>query len=117
MQPHETTLASEWLCNPDFATHDYWRRVTNHVIRATHGPHPRPPRWQESEAAVFLLAERLKESTDRDSHLLFSELGLYYELLNTALDRVDWFSVAEDLVDKHARHARTTDTLRYQKAS
>jgi hypothetical protein len=90
---YETWTVALWLGN-DFATYGYWQRA------AIKEKEEAPQCWQVNEgiwpadkAALFRLADRIKEDVTEDVPELDS--GLYSDLLHAALSEVDWHQVAE----------------------
>lgn len=84
---YETWCVNLWL-NNDSDDYHYWRSEAEHCLRlAKHHGH---------EDAAFLLADRLKE------HLWESKpevSGMWADLLNSALDAVDWDSIAKAFLE------------------
>ena len=90
----ETTVASEWLCNPLFASDAFWRKRAAQTIRehaADDDPNAR-------SNIVGALAECLEEGVTGQAGRLLGGLGLYQALIELALERIDWSSVAETLL-------------------
>jgi D-serine deaminase-like pyridoxal phosphate-dependent protein len=90
----ETTLASRWLCNPIFASHAFWRKGAAQIVRE-HASHSDPSVRTD---VVSALAERLEQGIARQADRLLQGLGLYQALVDSALERIDWSSVAEALL-------------------
>jgi hypothetical protein len=101
----ENRVAKHWLLfEPASSTYGYWREVARESLEETKGTIARGS-WTGREAAVSLLADRLQRDITGDCHILTSGSGPYQELIETALDDVDWWSLAEALMDEHAVRA------------
>lgn len=94
---YETWLVSLWL-NNEQTSYTYWRDQAgqHHQDAATCGQ-VRDGIWNVSEAAVFNLADQIKSETEANSPL--TEPSLYNDLLQAAMNEVDWHEVAEDFLE------------------
>jgi hypothetical protein len=109
-ETRETEVARRSLLfNPACPTYRYWRELTGEIIAETKGVIARSG-WTRREAAALLLADQLETDIVGDSDVLVSDVGIYQELVHTALDNVDWWSLAEALIDEHAVRAPNTAT-------
>lgn len=97
---HLTWLVNLWLKNHDAATCEYWRtaarltwfdaRTHDRVIEGV---------WNQSQAAVFVLADRLKGEIEDDcAGIEGASGGLGSDLMGSALELVDWEEIAVDLL-------------------
>ena len=90
---YETWAVALWLEN-DEATYRYWREAASEEQReAPDCWQVKQNIWTSQKAARFRLADRLKEQVCDGA----PELGpcLYSDLLDAALDSVNWHEVAE----------------------
>ena len=90
---YETWLVNLWLTNEE-PTYRYWIESARYQRdHASECSQVRDGIWSESEAATFNLADQLKdeimEAAPND------ESTLYGDLINAALDNVDWAEIAE----------------------
>ena len=95
-QTPETVLASQWLSNSVFACNAFWRRRVAQLF-AEHGSSRDP---SARAHVVSALARRLEDNTARDAYRILQGLGLYRDLVDLALERIDWSVVAEVLLDR-----------------
>lgn len=93
---YETWAVSLWIDN-DQATHVYWRQeAARQAQEAATGDMVRDAAWTAPEAARFNLAEQLKDEITDASPLV--EPSVYSDLLQAALDTVNWSEMAENLL-------------------
>ena len=95
-QTPETVLASQWVSNPVLACNAFWRRRVAQLL-AEHGSSRDPSARAQ---VVSALARRLEDNTARDAYRILHGLGLYRDLVDMALERIDWSVVAEALLDR-----------------
>ena len=94
---YETLTVARWLKN-DFGTYGYWHAAANKEReKAPDCWQVRQDIWPADNAALFLLADRIKEDVTEGAPELDS--GLYSDLLHAALSKVDWHEVAETFLD------------------
>lgn len=97
---YEGWVTKLWLDN-DEGTYLYWREATSAAAEeaATCSQVLRGA-WTAEEAARIILADRLK----REIYDAAPDLGasLFADLLNAALSEVDWYEIADSLLDDHA---------------
>ena len=93
---YETWAVSLWIDN-DQATHVHWRQeAARQAQEAATGDMVRDAVWTAPEAARFNLAEQLKDEITDASPLM--EASLHSDLLQAALDTVNWSEIAENLL-------------------
>ena len=90
---YETWVTALWLDN-DYATHCYWREVTEECQAAAPATEPvQQGVWTVEEAARLTLSNRLKEEVTDGSPVVTA--SLYADLLGAALQEVNWLEIAE----------------------
>ena len=90
---YETWLVALWLDNEP-GTYGYWReQAREHRKSAPNCWQVRERIWMPDRAAVFNLADQLKEEMEDANPL--SESSLFSDLLTAALCEVDWQEIAE----------------------
>jgi hypothetical protein len=90
---YETSVVVLWLGN-DFGTYGYWNAAARKEKQeAANYREVRENIWPAEKAALFRLADRIKEDVTEGAPELNS--GLYSDLLQAALVKVDWEEVAE----------------------
>jgi hypothetical protein len=90
---YETWATALWLDN-EYATQCYWRTATGECRAAA--PSSRQVMdgyWTVSEAARFILADRLKEEVTAGAPIC--EASLWADLLGAALEEVNWQEIAD----------------------
>ncbi len=94
---YETWAVSLWIDN-DQATYLHWREETaRHVRESDDDEMVGKGIWTAREAARYKLAQQLRdEVTDAAPDL---EASVYSDLLQAALDDVDWIEIAESRLD------------------
>lgn len=93
---YETWAVNLWLSNEE-PTWDYWlEEAVECRSQAAICPQVAGGVWQADRAAVYLLADRLKEEIRDDAPEV---VGMYADLLGAALDEVDWLEIAEALLE------------------
>ena len=105
MESPETRIVSRWLCNPAFVTYRYWREIARAVAWGVESENPALRAGAKRQKAVCLLAERLQEGFRNESAVPCSEFDLYRELINAALDNIDWPRVADTLFAEYGKRA------------
>jgi len=94
---YETWCVHLWLTN-ERPSYEHWRDVARQtMIDADALPPVKAGEWTRRFGASQLLSERLQECS-HDTEILKSS-SLYTDLLLAALGEVDWFEVAEALLD------------------
>lgn len=89
---YETWAVALWLGNEQ-ATSDYWASVADQCkAEANEAEQVAAGTWTVDEAARFSLAQRLKEDIQSGSPL--EEATLYSDLLNSAIQSVNWDEIA-----------------------
>lgn len=95
---YETWCVTLWLEN-DQPTYEYWRQQAR--LQAAGAPQAEQVQkgfWTTEQAAKFLLADQLQREFEETNPL--EKADVWSDLLNAALDAVDWHEVAEQfLVD------------------
>ena len=93
---YETWAVALWLDN-DAATHNYWREeAARHVQEAADCEMVQKDVWTAADAARFNLAEQLNDEMTDASPL--EDPSVYSDLLQAALDEVDWKEIAENMI-------------------
>ena len=96
---YETWAVALWLDN-DEGSYRYWReQATECKQEASTCRQVCDGIWTPGRAAVFLLADRLKnELTDSDMVPMLAEVSMYSDLLGAALSDVAWDDIAETML-------------------
>ena len=94
---YETWATALWLDNEQ-SSHAYWReQASDHVQSASECEQVKNGIWTQERAAVFNLADQLKDSISEESPLA-EQCSLYSDLLTSALDSVDWQEIATNVL-------------------
>ena len=89
---YETWAVALWL-GDEQTTSDYWASVADECkAEATEAEQVAAGTWTVDEATRFSLAERLREDVESGSPL--EEASLYSDLLNSAIQSVNWDEIA-----------------------
>jgi hypothetical protein len=91
---YETWCAAMWIAN-DHGCTDLWQDAAIECFEETDKSKDFSER-RESAIRSFSAVVRENLSNDRD---VYPDNGLLMDLLNAAIDRVDWLTVASDLFD------------------
>ena len=93
---YETWAVSLWIDNEQ-ASQAYWQQEAKRAIReSTHSEMVQGGTWTSEEAARFQLAKQLKEEiTDAGPSM---GATVYADLLQAALDSVNWQEIADNLI-------------------
>jgi hypothetical protein len=93
---YETWAIALWIDN-DQATHVYWRQEAERASReSANCEMVRDGVWTSKEAARYNLAEQLKEEITEATPDM--EASVYSDLLQAALDTVNWSEIADDFL-------------------
>ena len=109
MDSSETRIISRWLCNPAFVAYGYWREIARAVAWGVESESPGLPASVKRLEAVRLLAARLQAGFRAESSWPCSDFDLYRELINAALDNIDWRRVADTLLAEYGKRARSKE--------
>ena len=95
---YETWAVALWLDN-DENNCIYWASVADQCkAKATEAEQVAAGTWTVYESARFSLAEQLKEDIESRSPL--EEASLYSDLLNSAIQSVNWDEIASAQLDE-----------------
>lgn len=95
---YETWAVALWLGNEQ-TTCDYWAEIAEQCkAEAPEADQVESEIWTVAEAARFNLADQLKEDIESGSPL--EEASLYSDLLNSAIQEVNWNEIAASLLDE-----------------
>lgn len=86
---HETCCVNLWLGNDDSI---YWHRYWTAAARSAWDAAEPEPALNRSESARYVLSKQLEEEIGEGSPI--TEASLYNDLLQSALQNVDWPEVA-----------------------
>ena len=93
---YETWAIALWIDN-DHGSHKYWREAATEAQSEAAGcPQVADGTWSRKDAGRFQLADWLKEDITEASPL--DEPSVYCDLLNAALDEVNWQEIADHLL-------------------
>jgi hypothetical protein len=92
---YETWALSLWIVN-DWESYQHYRQLARDTLSNTKSVVPTC--FIRHEVAVCELAQGLKEDLC-DASPLRDQSTVYAVLLNAALSEVDWYELAEDLLD------------------
>lgn len=98
---YETWAIKLWMDNEQ-SSQEYWQEQARAAWDVCGDKHPNQF-MDRSSNARSLLAERLKDEFDSQSeHPVFAaaEGTVYGDLLNAALSEVDWYEIAESLLEE-----------------
>ncbi len=93
---YETWAVSLWLGN-DHGSYQYWRDATQEEWECAKAAPASAGRSTPRETASIALSQRLREEVEGGSPL--ADATLYTDLLQSALDQVDWYEVADNLLE------------------
>jgi hypothetical protein len=93
---YETWAVSLWLGN-DAGSYQYWRDATQEEWECAKSAPASASRLTPRETAAIALSQRLREEVEGGSPL--ADATLYTDLLQSALDQVDWYEVADNLLE------------------
>lgn len=97
---YETWAVNLWITN-DQGSDSYWREQAAECWNEAKDKHPNQF-LNRTDNAEVMLAERLKDDHDNQSeHPVFkaAEGSVYADLLNAALSEVNWYEIAQGLLD------------------
>jgi len=95
---YETWCVNLWLTN-DQGSYNHWRERAQAAFDETGDKHPNEFANHEQNARIRL-ADELKEDLDEGAgQFLPEQLGVYHDLLNHALGRVEWFEIADAFLE------------------
>lgn len=93
---YETWCLTLWLEN-DEVSYNYWReQAQRQVSEAPYADQVKKGYWTAPQAAKFLLADQLKLEFEQKNPL--DKADVWSDLLNAALDAVDWHEVADQFL-------------------
>jgi len=82
---YETWDVKLWIDNEE-SDYEYWHERAKEI------------REEEEEYPILSLADEMKEFYDENNPL--PEAGVYTDLLNAALGEVDWYEIAEHIMEE-----------------
>lgn len=97
---YETWAVNLWITN-DQGSDSYWREQAAECWNEAEDKSPNQF-MNRADNAKAMLAERLKDDHDSQSeHPVFkaADGSVYADLLNAALSEVDWYEIAQSLLD------------------
>lgn len=92
---YETWAVALWMDN-DHSSHTYWRQQSDECYRETDDDDQLSERHISARSA---LADRIQEIFESDSPLA-DQVNVYSDLLSAALGSVDWYEIAEHLLEE-----------------
>jgi hypothetical protein len=106
---YETWCAKLWMDN-DEGSYRHWGEIAQECYDAAEAGESYASQTRE-DAAAYTLSERLKDEHEEGTPTV---TGVYADLLNAALSEVNWYEIAQSLledVDKDANEpeSETTD--------
>ena len=93
---YETWAVALWMDNEQ-GSYTYWREQAEQCFDDTNEEDQRDERRRASRSA---LADRIQEVFESDSPLA-DQASVYSDLLTAALGEVDWYEIAEHLIDEY----------------
>lgn len=94
---YETWVINLWI-NNDRSSVGYWREAAqSHKASAPQAQQVKDGIWSVEEAAKFNLAAQLKAEFNEGNPI--ADGGVHADLLNAALEEVNWNEVAEHLLE------------------
>ena len=92
---YETWVTKLWMDN-DEGSYNYWCETTDEIYRDGVADKP----FTKKERAALDLADMLKEQHEEAMpEQLAENCGVYTDLLGAALSAVNWYEIAESLID------------------
>lgn len=102
---YETWCVKLWIDN-DQGEYEMWREATRESwLEAEEGGNPYVAERQDR--ARILLAERLKDAYEEHAGEV-GVSGVLADLLNAALGAVDWYEIAQSMLDDQAEEGERT---------
>lgn len=89
---YETWAVSLWIGN-DQGSYEYWRERASECLP------------DNRDDAVHNLASQLENEIEDMSPLADADASLYSDLLSSALNEVNWYEIAEGMVDEAIEEA------------
>lgn len=104
---YETWAVKLWIDNEE-PSYRYWSEQAAFVIspEGRHANGPRFPQVATNQAAVFALADQLKEELKEGEGVPDLSGTMYADLLRAALDEVDWDEIAAALIETAEENAK-----------
>ena len=97
---YETWNAKLWMDN-DESSYSYWNEIAQECYNDAEAGESYPSQTRE-DAAAYTLSERLKDEHEEAAPVV---TGFYADILSAALSEVNWYEIAQSLledVDKDA---------------
>jgi len=108
---YETWAVKLWMDN-DQGSYEYWQERTRDAWRQSGPKYPNAFVEDHEGNARILLAGWLKDEHDDDSeHPVFkaAEGTVYSDLLSAALSKVNWYEIAQSLLDDLSDDDKATE--------
>ena len=98
---YETWCLLNWLVNEE-ASHALWRQAAREHLRdAANTTNSEEYTWAVAREATCTLSRRLAASVNYENP--FPRASAYWDLLNTALSKIDWQAIAEQFLEEIRR--------------
>ena len=94
-----------WMTSNDEATYKNWRRIARATYRSASSS-TNPTRTRRENAA-YELAKTLKD--EHSENIPDEPSGVYFDLLRSALDDVNWQEIADNFLDAEIEEEEDTD--------
>jgi hypothetical protein len=96
---YETWAVALWIDN-DQGSQEHWGGVAHEAYEEAVRDPNEDTRDQWTHSAAVAVAERLKDDlTDEESCPLLGQASVYSDLLTAALGEVNWYEIAEHMVE------------------
>jgi|SRR5437660_6702764 len=103
---YETWAVKLWMDN-DSGSYDHYQEVSDEVVRRVADGEGNEFAGTSEDRERIMLAEILKAEHEEGAEaFMANQASVYADLMNAALSEVDWYEIAQSLLDEaHEREA------------